>query len=415
MTTPAERPLFIVSGGPSTTPLWPGLAERYDLVFLYPQAAQQAQTAGLRAGALASVVDGDLQEHIATASVNLAARVVGALPAVRARVAALCGDAPPEGLNGHLPEWFPGYAHHLLGAGVAVLAQLDRLAQMDRPIAGCLTHEDVSLDTRALVAWCNARGVPTIHVPHAPCHLLPGVTDIHRETRARWIAASGPAMARFYADGGHDPARIALIGAPQWDDLYGPGPDRAESRRVLLGPDAAHAGPVLAYMTTWGQTTSLRSEFEREFDAGWQAVLAAAQTLGAYLCVLVHWNDQRPGTEEKYEAALRAAGVAGLVTRNHKHYLLRAVDCLVAQGPSNMCVEAAILGTPSCYLQTEGFDYATPLPYRGTPANIGAAIRAALDSAGQPAWQAFIAAYNAAHPDSGATERVLALVETVCR
>ena len=408
MTTPV-RPLFLVSGGPATAPLWPLLAEKYDLVFLYPQAAQQAQALGLRAGALAGVVDGDLQEHVATESVKLTARVVGGMDTVGARIATAYSSLPPDALNGHLGEWFPGFAHHLISAGVSILAQLERLRATGTPIAGCITHEDVSLDTRALVNWCNARGIPTIHVPHAPCHLLPGVQDIHRQTRARWIAASGPAVAEFYAESGHDKSYIVITGGPQYDQMYIDRPGRAEARRVL-GID--HAGPVLAYQTTWGQTTSLRSDFDTEFERGFQAVLAAARDLGAYVMVKVHWHDQRLDTLDRYEASLRAANVPGLVTRDHFLYVLAAADVLVAQGPSNVCLEAAMYGVPSAYIQTEGFDFATALPYRGTVDTIGAAIGQALRGGGD--WDGFVSAYNAAHPDGDAAARVMALVESVC-
>ena len=264
---------------------------------------------------------------------------------------------------------------------------------------------------RALVNWCNARGIPTLHIPHAPCHLLPGVTDIHRQTRARWIAASGPAVAEFYAESGHDRSFIVITGGPQYDAVYTDGPERAEARRVLVGD---YAGPVLCYQTTWGQTTSLRSEFEAEFERGWQAVLAAARHLGAYVMVNVHWHDQRPDTVDRYEASLKAAGVPGLVTRDHFRYVLAAADVLVAQGPSNVALEAAMVGTPSCYIQTDDFDFRTELPYRGTPETIDIAIGRALASRGGDAWDEFIAQYNAAHPDGDAAERVAALVESVC-
>ena len=406
-----QRPILLITGGPVTAPLWPLLAERYDLAFLYAAAAQQAQNIGLPAAALGSVLDGDLQEAIENQAALLSARVVVNLPAISARFAAAYGPGAPKLLNGALPEWFAGYAHHLLLSEISVLAQLERLAGTGRHIAGCVTHEDVAPDTRALVNWCNARGIPTIHVPHAPCHLLPGVPDIHRETRAAWIAASGPAVARFYQDAGVPEGKIRVTGGPQWDELYGAMPDRVEARAVLA---IEHDGPVLCYMSTWGQTTSMRSGFEAEFEDGWRAVLATARELGAYVMVLLHWNDQRQGAEEHYGQALEAAGVPGLVTRQHKTYLLKAADVLVAQGPSNMCIEAAILGTPSAYLQTEGFDYATPLPYRGTPETIGGAIRQALASPRSDPWTAFVQEYNAQHPEGGAAEQIAEMVFTLC-
>lgn len=409
-----QRPVLLVSGGAPTQPLWPLLAETYDLAFLYPQAAQQAQAQGLPAAALGALWDGQAQETTANVAVQLAARVVTALPAIGERVADAYAGAPPPMLNGALGDWFAGYAHSVLSGPLAILAQLEKLASTGRQIAGCVTHEDVAPDTRTLVNWCNARSIPTIHVPHAPCHLLPGVTDIHRETRATWIAASGPAMAEFYAEAGHDPAHIVVTGGPQYDGLYGARPGREEARRVLdakLLPE--FAGPVLCYMTTWGQTTSLRSDFDREFATGWQAMLGAAKALGAYLMVLVHWHDGRAGVEEQYEAAMVAAGVPGLVTRNHKLYVLAAADLLVAQGPSNMTLDAAIMGVPSVYLQTEGFDFRTPLPRRCAPEKLADAIAAALSE--PVALDEFVAQYNVTHAtQGGATENVVAMVRQLC-
>lgn len=408
------RPLLLISGGPSTRALWPGLAEHYDLVFLYPQAGQEAKELGLRAAALAELVDPDLQESIQNQAALLTARVVGRLPELSERFHAAFGQDGPPALNGRLGDWFAGYAHYLLQGEVAILAQLERLAGQGRVIAGCLTHEDVAPDTRAMVAWANQRGIPTLHVPHAPCHLTTPAPDIHKETRATFIAASGPQVARFYQDCGVPAERITLTGGPQWDELYdGAMPGREEARRVAV-PDWK-AGPILVYMSTWGQTTSLRSNFDAEFNEGWQATLAAAKALGAFLCVLVHWNDQRADTEDAYAKALDAAGVDGLVTRAHKSYILRAADLLIAQGPSNMCIDAAIAGTPSVYLQTEGFDYATALPRRCLPADLLGELTGAL---GHPApadeWSDFISQYNSAHPTGAAAERVVDWVRQLC-
>lgn len=415
----ADRPVFLISGGPSTRSLWVPLAERYDLAFLYAQAGQDAHDAGLPAAPMAQLMDGELSEKVDNTAVLMAAALVGHLPELHERFAqayqGLFNGQTPARLDGGVSGWMAGFAHHMLRGEVAILAQLEKLSSQGATIAGCLTHEDVAADTRALVGWCNARGIPTIHVPHAPCHLLPGVQDIHRETRAVYIAASGPQMARFYAESGHDPAAIRMTGAPHWDDLYhGALPERAESRTVI-GIPADQVGPVLCYMSTWGQTTSIRSEFEREFEQGWAATLAAAKQMDAYLMVLVHWNDGRPETEQYYAEQLEAAGVAGLVTRSHKSYLLRAADLLIAQGPSNMCLDAAIMGTPSVYLQTPDFDYATALPRRAGPDNIAREITWALENpAPASAWDEFVGLYNSSHPDGDATERVLAWVDELC-
>lgn len=407
-----SKPLLLISGGPTTRPLWGLLSETYDLVMLYPAAANEAIGLGLPAAALASVTDGALQDAIQNQAALLSARVVAGLPQIAERTARLYGPERPAPLNGHLGEWFAGYAHQLILGEVAILAQLARLGGAGRRIAGCVTHEDVAPDTRALVAWCNGKGVPTIHVPHAPCHLLPGVADIHRETRTQYIAASGPLAAKFYTDSGFPAANIRLTGAPHWDELYhGALPTRREARAVLAVPD----GPCLLYQTTWGQTTSLRSDFEREFEAGFAAVLQAAKEHDAFLMVKIHWNDGRPEQEERYAKQMEAAGVAGLVTRSHYTYVLRAADLLIAQGPSNMCLDAAILGTPSVYIQTEGFDYASALPRRAPADGIRREITWALEHP-EPAamWDEFASQYNTPHPVGGAAENVAAWVKELC-
>jgi hypothetical protein len=148
VTAPAERPLLLISGAACTQPLWPGLAERYDLVFLYPQAAQQAQGMGLRAAALAGLVDPDLQEHIANQAVVLAARVATHMDSVATHVATAYPERAPDALNGHLADWFPGFAHHLLGGAVAVLAQLERLRHGQ--LVQRARHPDAARPARAL-------------------------------------------------------------------------------------------------------------------------------------------------------------------------------------------------------------------------------------------------------------------------
>ena len=398
------RPLMLVSGGYTTQPLWAQLAERYDLAFLAAPAAQLAVGLGLPAAPIASAINADISEHIQNSSVMLAAKVTNSVAGLSARFGEVIGHGP-ELLNGKIPDWFPGFSHHLINAVVSILAALDEIERSQRRIVGCIVHEDVSLDTRALVAWCSARGIPTFQVPHAPCHLLPGVADIHGETRAEFIAASGPRMVDFYAERGHDSETIAALGAPQWDEYYhGAIPERSESRRVLGIPDDKLA---ILYMSSWAQTTSTRSGFEAEFDAGWKAVLAQAQARDAYLIAMLHMHDGRPDEAHPYLQDMDTANVAGLMTRHHFSYSLRAADVMVAQAPSNACLVAAILGTPSCYLQTEDFDYATALPFRGQPETIGAVLDAALASRSASEWGEFVGEYNSAHPDGDAATRVV--------
>ena len=104
-----------------------------------------------------------------------------------------------------------------------------------------------------------------------------------------------------------------------------------------------------------------------------------------------------------------------MVTRSHHIYVLRATDVLIAQGPSNVCVDAAILGTPSAYLQTEGFDFAHVLPFRGTLDTLAKVALMAKDSRGDPAWSDFCKFYDDAYPDGDAAGRICEMVEQLCQ
>lgn len=409
------KPTLLVSGGGVTQPMWAQLSERYRLAFFHPQAAQLAHD--LKLPDVVSVMDAaqvnaDAIESAENNAALLAARVVNAMPSISARIAGITAFAPnaPAELNGKLPDWWAGYALHHFRDHTMKLTALENLAR-EHPIVGCLTHEDVSPEARTLVLWAKARGIPTLHLPHAPCHLHPGVRDIHRETRADWVLASGPRVAAFYADCGVPDNRIAVVGAPQWDALYEAQlPDRAEAREVL----GVKTARVICYASTWPQTTSLRSGFEREMDAGLDAALKLAENWKAVVMVKVHPHEHAQA-EQFYAAALQQADIPGLVTRQHLTYLLRAADVLVAQGPSNLCLEAAIMGVPSVYLQTEGFDFASALPARCAPDTLGAVASALLDAPPSRAdLDEFVSEYNAAHPLGEAADCASEFVERIC-
>jgi CDP-glycerol glycerophosphotransferase (TagB/SpsB family) len=238
-----------------------------------------------------------------------------------------------------------------------------------------------------------------------------GVKDIHAEARAEYVAASGLYEQEFYEAAGVERGKAVITGNPAWDYLYLEGglPERAEARRVLCLPAD---GRVICYATTWGQTTSMRSRFGDEFKEGLLAVIEYAKSTNSILIVKVHPN-QNPAEGEQIAALMGQMGARGLVSREHLTYCLRASDLLIAQSPSNLCIEAATLGVPSVYIQTEGFDYKHSLPHRCGVAGLAAACGAAM-ATNPDAWQDFITYYNAAHPDGGATDRVVEMVGRLC-
>lgn len=413
MTQPTEKPVLILSGHGSIRPAVPMLAADYDLLFIDPQGMQVAAEMGVsNVAALQQFVEPDLREMASNTAAMLTARAVNGLPEIAARFNAIYRHGQPALLNSQMSGWFAGYAAFNFGELILQLSALEKLYSMRR-VAGVVVHEDLTPLYRSAILHAKAKGVPTIHVPHAACHLLPSASpDIHRETRTDYIAASGDYMAQWYAANGFPLDKITVTGAPQFDGWYKGGvPGRDEARRVL-GVEGMKR--VICYATTWAQTTSTRSPLaEQEQTEGLAATIKLAKAMDAALIIKCH-PSETPDNEKFYVAALEQSNVAGMVTRNHIGYILAAADVLVAQGPSNLCVEAAIVGTPSIYLRTEGFDFVHQLPYRATPDTLMVEAGKALDSRGSDEWRNFAAYYNAAHPDGEAAVKLADMVRQLC-
>jgi len=289
---------------------------------------------------------------------------------------------------------------------VMALSALENLASQKK-VVGCVVHEDVTLDTRVTVNFCKSKGIPSVHIPHAACHLQAGVQDIHRETRTDFIAASGQYMAGFYRESGFT-GGMEETGLVQLDWMYERGyPKRDEARRILVLDDKQL---VLVYASTWSQTTSLRSRFGAELQETLNAVIALSKELGAFLAVKVHPHEGE-GAEKQYVEALKQSGVKGLVTRHHNSYITPAADVVIMHGPSNYALEAAMLGVPSCYVQTEGFDFRHVLPFRGPVSSLRDMVQQARDSRGNDNWQDFLRYYNSAHPGGGAVDKTVEYIE----
>lgn len=415
MVKPDEtKPVLLLAGSQSTAGLWPRLAQTFDLCFLYPQAKDYAASSGVtNVLSLPDLFNGQVREQSMTDAARVIAGIYQHLDRIQDNALHSFNGNGPIGAFTEMRDWWPGYVLNHAQSTAMLLNALSWL-QNTRTIAGYVTHEDVAPDTRTLALWCRRNGYPTIHLPHAPCHLLPGGgPDIHRETRCEWILASGAAMRQFYIENGHPADRIVVTGGVQWDALYDQtlAVSRERARRLLKVD-----GLVLTYATTWGQTTSLRGGFADELNDGLRAVVDLAKNWGATLIVKVHPNDGNQ-LDEHFVNALKSAGVNGLVTRQYLKETLAASDLLIAQGPSNVCLDAAIVGVPSVYIQTEGFDFRTALPYRATLADLDLEAAAALDGAQQRLddWDGFVREYNDAHPKGGAADRVVDEILKLCQ
>jgi len=404
------KPVLLISGHNVTEALWRPLSERYDLCMLYAQAAPYAESIGVKCLGLNNFLTPDVQEKAMNTAAELTANIVNGMPGIMQRMRAAVGEPimPTELENAE--EWFAGLCMHHFQAWSIEIAMLEQL-EAQRRIAGCVTHEDVTGETRAMVDFCRARSIPTVHVPHANCHLLADAgPDIHREWRCDFIAVAGTAMRDWFVANGFPAARIEITGVPYFDRYYGEMPLKEEARHILAIPDGKR---VICYSGTWTQTTGLRGEWEKEIDGNLTAVINLARDWDAFLIKTIHPHDASQ-SEQYFAQAMQQAQVYGLVTRHHQTYALRAADVLIAPACSNMCIDAAILGTPACYLQTEGFEYAHEFPFRAGPEGIAEAARLALESRDDPRWDDFCKTYNAVHPAGDAAERVASVVTRIC-
>ena len=310
----------------------------------------------------------------------------------------------------HVTRWFPAMAGEHIKQQNSIVRMIDSLCG-DREVVGCIVHEDVTPDARAIVMYCNAHGIPTLHVPHANCFYIGEEWDIHTESISSHIAASGQYMKEFYVKWGYNEANITITGMPQLDSVYADHqPSRKEARQVL-GIDADEKRMLLVYATSWGQLTSERGGFEDEYEQSLQEVLETVKELDTVLCVKMHPGEAQ-GQEQTYLNALKESGIEGFVTRGYNEYILRAADVLVSHGPSNICVIAASIGLPCAYCPTEDFEFPFPSPVlsRG---NLTHAVRVAMKLDKEKTWGVFAKKMNDAHGEGNAVERITELCQSL--
>lgn len=404
------KPIILISGAANTRPLWAGLSEHFRLAFIAPAAEQMARDGGLEVVSPNQFFTPEIRERALNDALRISADIIQGMPAISEKFSSVMGHHVPPALNSRLPDWFPGFMHERILGQVTTLAVLENMIRNDT-VAGCLVHEDVTPDMRAIVLYCKAQRIPTIHLPHAACHLLPGVDDIHRQTRTDWILTSGKYMTRFYRESGVADWRMIEVGLPEWEGTFDSNlPGKDESRRVLGLPEKI----TFMYGTTWGQTTSLRSTFEIEFEETLQAVIALAKERDANLIISMH-PSENPQMEAIYAEKMRAAGIGGpgrIVTQTHKVYTTMAADVVICHGPSNLCIKSAMMGRPSCYVQTEGFDFAHSLPPRGRASELATLVDSAIAVVD---WDDFIKTYAAGYKTGGEGTRAIEAIVSICK
>ena len=409
------RPVLVISGGHTLQPLWKPLSETYDLCVMHPQSAALAGDMGIPgAFGINKYLNADVQEEATNTAYNLAARVREQSASLVSLVRESFGDGEiPEPLRPEkITAWFPAMVGEHIRQEAVIVNMLEALKN-ERQISGCVVHEDVTPDARTIVLWCKAKGIPTIHVPHANCLYTGEGYDIHTESISDYIAAAGEYMREWYVKRGYNPDRIRVCGQPQLDSWYGMGglkPSRKESRDIL-GIDEKDY--LLVYATSWGQLTSARGDFDVEYENSLREVIATTKELGAILCIKMHPGEAQ-GQEQIYLNVLKESGVTGFVTRQFNEYVLRAADALVSHGPSNICIQAAILGVPTVFIPTEDFEFTIPGPVMSMM-SLTHAVRISQMLDRDKNWEIFSRQMNSVHPLGNAAERVTEFVREVCQ
>lgn len=415
---PRQKLVILISGGNTTQGLAPRLLNDYDVAVYEPQIAQAlAQKFGERVIPLGNFVTAELQNQAANEAVTQSARVLaGGTLGVAQRIEQV--DAwehfRGNGLAKDLAQWFPAYVHGSLQRQIVRLLALDRLAETRR-VKLVVTHEDVTETYGGLARWATVRGIPTLHVPHANSYMLPEYgPDLHETSICDAIAAT-PHMADFYRERGYA-GEIHITGSPLFDRWAAYEKDRVWAQRCLnLDP----ARPVVVYASSWGQRTNARDNLER-FDAALIAMLTAAANHPDWQLVIKMHPGEPANAERAYAQAAQDYGVDVVITRQYLELVLSAADVLVALGPSNVLVDAALMDVPGICLRLPGFQMDGAAVVEIEPSTgaqddadaLAAAIERALTIEGQAEWtaqRADLIYRNAYLADGKATARVATL------
>jgi hypothetical protein len=246
-------------------------------------------------------------------------------------------------------------------------------------LAGVIVHEDITPRFRALAAWGKAQGVPVIHVPHNNCYLTQQ-PDIHDETIADWMLTASPYMREWYCKRGFPKERAKIIGFPPWDGWAKNDMTKERARAVLNLNDR----PAVALCTGWAQTTNAIDDHSQA-EAAAHITLQAARRENWQVIWKLHPGDAK-GAEGRYGKLAAAYRVPTLVTRDHLAWVLSAADVVLSTGPSNVLVEAGIVGTPPALFPLRGYGFD-----RSPPWEVDLSVDSVVDVVGglmaMPEWE----------------------------
>lgn len=359
---PVSKPVLYTVGNYGQFPMYQELSEHFAIAYLNDQAFAIAKQHDFDAIQLTTFINNPERiEFVKANAIWQAQKIMNAISSED-----LVLDEEQEFLHGKgLGSWLPTfYYEQSVAAMLRIFACA--LCTEENGASGVLVHEDVLPEGRALAMWGREEKIPVLHLPHANHFGRPGSGDIHNEVTAPTLGVFGEYMKGWYMANGAKEEQITVVGNPNWDQYYlgELHPDKTLSRKAFgLSEDDL----IVCYASTWPQATSVWDQGLPDIKKRARMVMEASVELGAKLIVKMH-PGEAPDMEKWYQEQMREAGAHGAITRRHTKYALKGSDVVLTQGPSNLAVEAMIMGTPVVELLQDGACYP---PEYGIPSTRG--------------------------------------------
>lgn len=368
-----NRPLVVLTGGVTTQALTEKLIGHFDVGVMDGQVAEiQHQKFGDRVIQVGKLITEESERIAQNEAVRRASTIfqsgwqnnlVGRLNATEEWKYSAPGKVVRE-----LDNWLWGFLVASLARQLSRGFAINEL-ERGRKISLFITHEDVTEVGGGLVQWANGKRIPTLHIPHANCYMMPECSpDLHETSISHSIAAT-PHMEQFYRERGYT-GNIRITGSPIFDRWANFNVDRNWAAAALgLDPNV----PTITYFSSWSQATNVHSLGEG-FELAYRSILETVKRTGWQLLVKLH-PGERAGLEQMYLEGAKQHQVICKVSRQYLDLFLSASDVIVTFGTSNTLLDAVLLGKQALSIRIRGFQIPLlPEVYLGSSVQEGSIV-----------------------------------------
>jgi len=318
---------ILVSGHRFLVPVAKELSKKFDMICLEKAGAEVYNNIDIECKALGDFANMFLAEEAFAESAKV----------LNATFSPMTFDGLGAGPSKYLEEGVRAFLYPKLADLALLVLSLDE-AKPDLVIL----HNDVENVARTVALWCQKRGVPFLHVPHAVyTKVTDGEvgTDIHDIVTASHLAVSGKFQHDWYKMRGQE--NIRETGLPQFDEWARIKSDKKRALRLLhLDPGR----PVISYMGTWRQNTNMlgyNDEWADQFVTFLNAIKMFNDEI--QLVVKMHPSSQEHGPQAHADILKKMGMNCVLVVQHHLVVVLQASDAVFAPYGSNTLIEAAHL------------------------------------------------------------------------